>query len=47
MYKVHLFQNISQFNTVFKVNPGNQVPHSLFLVMHFVVSNLEGRLGCN
>jgi hypothetical protein len=24
MYKIHLFQYKSQFNTVFKVNPGNQ-----------------------
>jgi hypothetical protein len=37
MYKVHLFQYKSQFNTVFNVNPGNQDSPSPFLVFNHII----------
>jgi hypothetical protein len=40
MYKVHLFQYESQFNTVFNVNPGNQDSPMTFV---FTPCKLSGK----
>jgi hypothetical protein len=38
MYKVHLFQYKSQFNTVFNINPGNQGSPIIFILISVYVS---------